>query len=276
MGDTATRSWWREPLVHFILLAALVFAADGLLAEPSADHRLTADDAPVAQLRDDYTRQKGAPPAADAEARLIQGWLAEEALYRRAVELGLDQGDTVVRRRLVQRMRFLLEDAHPVGDLTEAQLESHYEAHPERYSTDWSVSFEHVFFSRGERGDTLSSDAQAVRAALQAQPQGAIEGDPFFRGRRFENISASMLTRKIGPSFTAAIHPLPVGQWSGPVASAYGLHVVRVTECREGRLKPLSEVKARVRDDLVAAERQRLNRAAIDALIERYGRGPGE
>lgn len=276
MGETATVSWWREPLVHFILLAALVFLADGMRSDPTAVDTLRPEDAPTAQLNEDYVRQKGASPTAEMQRRLVRDWMAEEALYRRAVELGLDEGDTVVRRRLVQRMRFLLEDAHPVADLTEAQIESQYEAHPKRYSTDWTVSFEHVFFSRGERGASLTADAEAVLAALKAAPDGAVEGDPFFRGRRFESVSASMLTRKIGPSFTAAIDPLPVGLWSGPIASAYGLHVVRVTERREGRLKPLSEVAARVRDDLTAAERQRLNRAAIDALIERYGGDPGE
>jgi peptidyl-prolyl cis-trans isomerase C len=140
--------WLREPVVHFVVLGAAVFVVYALFADTPPPHSLTADDAPIAQLRSDWQARTGAPPSTAEEQRLRANWLEEEALYRRALELGLDESDTIVRRRLVQRMRFLIEDTTPVAEPDDARLREWINAHPGQYIEPALLFLDHVFFSR--------------------------------------------------------------------------------------------------------------------------------
>ncbi len=267
--------WLREPVVHFVALGTLVFAIYALLQAPRPPYRLTVDDAPIGQLRADWTaRHRTSPDEAD-EQRLKEDWLEEEVLYQRARELGLDENDTVVRRRLVQRMRFLIEDTTPIPEPDDLQLRAWIDAHPKRYVEPALVSFEHVFFSRSQRGAHLERDAENAAAALRANPGEKVADDPFPRGNRMQDASPTAITRAFGSAFGEEIARLRVGAWHGPVASSYGLHVVRVISRGQPRLPTLETARDRARADWVYEERQRLDREAVDAIIQRYsGRGP--
>ena len=112
----------REPLLHFVVLGGFVFFAHRVLFGAQTSEHVASEDAPVEQIRQDWFAAKGAHPSAEEESALVQEWVEDEILYRRAIELGLDQNDTIVRRRLVQRMRFFLEDTYRIDPPTDAQL----------------------------------------------------------------------------------------------------------------------------------------------------------
>jgi hypothetical protein len=267
--------WLREPVVHFVALGTVVFAIYAILQEPQPPHRLTVDDAPIEQLRADWAARNRAPPNEADEHRLKKDWLEEEVLYERARELALGENDTVVRRRLVQRMRFLIEDTTPIREPDDLQLRAWIDAHRERYVEPARVSFEHVFFSRSQRGAHLERDAVNTTTALRVDPDQEVAGDPFPRSNRLENASPATIARAFGAAFAEEISRLGVGVWHGPIASSYGLHVVRVTAREESMLPTLETARDRARADWVYEERQRLNREAVDAIIQRYsGRGP--
>ncbi len=269
-AQSPRRRWLHEPLLHFVLLGALVFVAYETWTDGRSGARISPDSAPINMLRGDWKARVGVAPTPEEEERLKRQWLEEEVLYRRAMELGLGESDTVVRRRLVQRMRFLIEDTTPVPEPEDLQLQVWVDAHPEKYAEPSTVSLEQVFFSRAKRGDHLVIDADAAARKLASSADANVEGDPFPRGSALERQTPESLSRAFGAAFTREIEDIPVGEWHGPIESSYGLHVVRLDGRSEARPAALEHVRERARADWLYAERQRLNHDAVQALVDRY------
>jgi hypothetical protein len=243
------RPLWREPLLHFLLIGGVLYGLDAARApETSAAEGVE----PIVVL----------PSMAPEAARQL---VEEEALYREAKRLGLDQGDLVVRRRLVQKMEFLLEDLAAPPPPDEADLRAWLAAHPDKYRAPARVTLEHVYFSRDRRKDAVGADALA---ALQAPDAAA--GDPFLGGRRFEQRTEQDLARTFGPDFAAAVMKLEPGRWGGPVASAYGRHLVRVESFSPAAPATLEDVRARVEADVVEARRREAAAKARAEIVARY------
>ena len=247
---------WREPLVRFVLLGTAVFGAHRVIAgPPRGTIEVTGDT--LAALRLEESRRGGGA----ADGALVERWLEGELLYREALALGLDRGDIIVRRRLVQKMHLLLE-----GDAGEAgsdEIRGWFEEHRDRYPVAATVSLEHRFYRAGP-------DAAARAAAGEA-------GDPFVRGARLDALSAAELESIFGAAMAAEVARLPEGSWSAPLASPYGTHVVRVVGRSQARSARFEEVEGRVRQDFARARRDERFHQALAELRGRYDvRGPGD
>ncbi len=262
--------WWREPIVHFALLGFLVVAGHRWLYPPAPGRVIEIDSRVVERLRQEHLRRTGALPVASEEQTLLERYIEEEeALYREALALGLDRGDVIARRRLVQKMEFLLEDIDPPPRASDDELRRYLEAHRGRYAEPPRVTLEHVFV-RGERGGDARARAAALLEQLRAGADPAAIGDPFLRGREFRDRSQRELEGIFGPSFAAAVLSVPEGQWFGPIASSYGWHLVRVSARAGGQVPELSEVRARVARDWEEEQRQERRRRAAERVRRRY------
>jgi parvulin-like peptidyl-prolyl isomerase len=178
----------------------------------------------------------------------------------------------IVRRRLVQKMEFLLRALADVPEPDDAELEAWIEAHPERYDRPARVRIEHRFFSRDRRSDS-EGDARAALAALRAGDRSAAEGDPFPAGLRFGPIGRERLAEQLSPAAAATAFGASDDAWRGPVESAWGSHLVRVLERVEGGSLGLDDARERARHDYVEAARdQELERAVAELVTERTGR----
>ena len=262
--SAAIRVWRAHPLLRFAVLGAALFALDRwrtTTRAPTASGRdivLSRDF--VAGLRAGLWRERGREPGeAELEARLAEH-VRDEALYRSALARGLDRGDGIIRRRLVQKETYLLEAEAEPGAPSEAVLRAWYEAHRDRYRAAPRLDLEHRFFSADRRGARASADAS------QALTSGA-PGDPFLRGGRFADVTTAELAGVFGEGFAAAVEALPVGPWSGPVGSALGQHLVRVTAKREGSVAPFEAAREAVAREWREAERARRVEAATRALL---------
>jgi len=174
----------REPLVHFLAIGALLFLAYSLM-NPDAggdDERLIiVDDAVVERLEQGFTRQWRRPPDENELSGLIQEHLREEILYREALAMGLDQDDTIIRRRLAQKMEFLAEDLATAVAPTEEELRAFYAERSDEFAEPARLSFTHVFLNPDKRGASTATDAELMLAELQAA--GTV--DPGERGDAF-------------------------------------------------------------------------------------------
>src|SRR5690606_18321642 len=195
----------------------------------------------------------------DADLDAIEAaWIREEVLVREARRLRLDEGDPIVRRRLASKLERLLEASADVAEPTEAELRAALAAN-ERYHAPARVRFEHVFFAR-DRGDALGD----ARAALPSPAPDA--GDPFALGRVIGPLPARDLSGRFGPAFARAVDAASLGAWTGPIESAFGAHLVRVTERRPGATPALESVRDRVRADLLRERGEAARERAIEAL----------
>ncbi len=197
----------------------------------------------------------------------------EQALFEEALEVELHLSDPVVRRRLVQRVRMMIEGAVREGALPEEDVVAHYTSTLDRWIEPRAVAITHAFFGR-EESDAHVARAVAALERIRSDGLGADEavrlGDPFLRGHELGARSRRELGGIFGPAFAEAAIDLPAGEWSGPVESAYGVHLVLVREVRPERQRPLEEVRRRVADEVYARrERERL-REVLDRLREHY------
>lgn len=260
----------RDPLVVFALLGGGVFAADGWLAGRQTRPVVEITPGRVDQLRARWTAQWGREPTESERRRLIDRAVDEEILYREAQRLGLDRGDAIVRRRLAQKMTFLLEDAGGAEPLAETEVAEYYARHAERYRRPGRTTFDHVFLSGDGRTDP-AGDAEALLAVLRAGDGGWRRlGDPFMLARAYADRSGREIAALFGSAFADAVSGLPVGGWHGPLASTYGTHLVRVNGRTASRSPALAQVRERVAADLREDLRRERGRAAYRELRGRY------
>jgi len=253
-----------------VVLGGLAFLGHRALYGAPQSEAIAPKDAPIEQIRQDWLAAKGVLPSADQEAELIDEWVEDEALYRRALELGLDQNDTIVRRRLAQRMRFLLEDTSRIGAPSDAELRAWLQGHSAAFALPVQTTFEQLFFSRGNRGETLDDDARAALEVLRRDARSPVDGDPFFRGSTFEGYTPAGIQRAFGREFADAIDDVPLGQWWGPLTSSYGLHLVYVSHRSSAVVPELDAIRKDVERDWLENERARRNAEALAKLRSRY------
>jgi hypothetical protein len=260
----------RRPWLQLLAAGAALWAVQQCSAGAERERIVVGDDV-VQGLRQDHRRRTGRLPTPAEEAALVRAFADDEILYREALALGLDRNDVVVRRRLVQNMTFLLEESSPVPEPDDATLEAHLAAHPERFAVPDRWSFEHVFV-RQEDGDerAAAERARALAARLAGGADATALGDPFAHGRSFARQSAREVDERFGPGFAARLGAQPAGAWSEPLASSYGLHLVRVVEHVPAAAAQLADVRGAVRDDWVRERRAAAERDALAGLRERY------
>lgn len=266
-------SWLREPLLHFVVLGALLFVAHRHLVPPPDSETIEIGPDLVASLRADHHRRTGATPNPEEEHALIERHLDAEALYRAALELGLERGDIIVRRRLIQKMEFILENALPPSEPSDADLQAYLETHAERYTVPERLTLSHVFVSNERAGSDARAQAERLRQEITDGAPADSLGDPFLHGRRLVSRSPQELSALFGPSWTRAVQQLDPGVWSQPIASSYGMHLVRVEDRAAGSVPSLAQVRSRVREDWELQQREAARRSGVARLRAKYGVG---
>lgn len=253
-------------MLHFALLGTAVFLVYGLL-HPKHPDRVRATPEVLSQIDQQFTIQNGRPPTADELHRLGEQFLDDEVLYREALALGLDKDDPIVRRRLIQKMLFVSQDTATADEPSQGDLAAFWSAHPDRYREPPRTTFHQVFFTRERAGDA----ARAARALREHGPAPA--GDAFVAGSVFTLRSATEIAGVFGPELARRVSTLAPGDWSDPIESSFGLHVVKVDERVPGRVLGLDEVRARVRADFMNERREHANEAVLRELRAKYGAG---
>lgn len=263
-----------EPLFHFLVLGAALFALHAWArpARASDAETIAVTTGDVENLALTFARTWQRPPTAEELKGLVDDLVREEILSREAVRLGLDRDDTVIRRRLSQKMEFVAEDLAATVEPTDDELAAWVAAHPDDYREEPRTSFRHVFLGEA-RGESLEADARELLARLRAAgPDVDIStlGDRLLLPGEFGLERRTRVAAQLGDEFATALDAVPVGAWAGPLRSAYGLHLVLVTARIDGELPPLSEIRGTVRRDLLAERRARMQREFLEALLARY------
>jgi peptidyl-prolyl cis-trans isomerase C len=264
----------REPLIHFLLLGALIFAVstwrNGQRPAETETAQIKVTAGTIAWLSEGFSKQWHRAPDADELRGLVNDHVREEVLYREALALGLEGNDTIVRRRLAQKMEFLGQDIATAVKPDEAALRKFFEENAARYAKSARISFRHVYFSKEKRGDRLENDAREALAALVNGAGEESVGDPFLRELEFANAAETDIASALGREFAAQVTTLAAGGWRGPVASSYGAHLVRVSERTEPQAVEFEAVREAVVRDFSEERRLAANVDFIRRLKERY------
>jgi len=275
IGRQAFGYFRRQTLVHFVLLGVLVFGLDRLLDESLPDPELIEIGAQrIEQMKARWQVQWRRQPTAVEIERQIQEFVDEEMLYREALAMGLDRDDTIVRRRLVQKFRFLAESRLSPPAPAREQLEAFYQQHAHRYRIPATVSFRQVFFAADRSGEPAQVAARRALVILQEAADDAtgvpVPGDPQILGESHTELGMARVEQLFGKTFAAGLMQMQGNGWLGPIDSVYGSHLVRLTDRTAARLPPLAEVRAEVEEDYLRHYRQEAFARYLDELLSRY------
>jgi hypothetical protein len=250
-GYHRMRSFFREPLLHFLLLGFLLFVAYDFMHgnRAASGNRIVVDDSVVADIVQRHTAIWQREPSPQELQGLIDTYIRDEALYREGVAMGLQENDIVIQRRVRQKLEVMAEESGQQASATDADLLAYLSQHAERYALPAELSFEQVYFDPSRHGEKLDADIASARATLTSGSDSANIGDNTLLPQRVERALATDIARDFGEDFASALMSLPPGSWQGPVASAFGVHLVRVVEHIDGRSANLADVRAAVERD---------------------------
>jgi len=261
----------REPLLHFLVLAALIFAAYGLLSGRHAvEDGIVVSRARIEQLSAIFERTWQRPPTPQELKGLIDSYVREEIYVREALRLGIDKDDTVIRRRLQMKMEFLDGSEADARQASNADLQSYLDTHADQFREPPRIAFEQVYIDVQKRGPHAQNDAAALLGALRKDASFSTGGDPTLLPPAMPLSDRQEIAGLFGDDFAAAISALPVGEWQGPVASAFGLNLVRITDKVPGRQPALSDIRPQVEREWRNSLKEDLARQRLDELLKRY------
>jgi hypothetical protein len=274
MGSILMKNLLREPLLHFLLLGALIFAAFKFISsETSQPGKILITQGRIESLETAFSRTWRRPPSTSELEGLIRDYIREEVFAREAIALGLDKDDTIIRRRLRQKLEFVSEDVAAQAEPTDEQLRSYLKEHRDAFRGDRRFTFSQVYLDPQRRGANLTADTAQMLAQLQ--PAGSKAdisalGDSLMLDDEFKAVPASEVAKQFGEKFAAKLGELPTGQWQGPIESGFGVHLVLINERTEGRVPELEDVRAVVHREWANARRMEANEKFYQTLLRRY------
>ena len=264
----------REPLLHFLLLGVVLFAAHGILARggTSEPGRIVVSQGQIESMAMLFSRTWQRTPS-DAELQgLIRSHVREEVLYREGLAMGLDRDDPIVRRRIAQKLEFVAESGD-AAEPSDGELQAYLDLHRAVFAAEPKFTFRHVYLDPRRREKTLAADAERMLKELNS-PGSSLDaaglGDPTTLPLHFEDTPASGIRNTLGDEFVKALAQIAPGRWTGPVESGYGMHLVQLSERTELRAPALAEVRETVKREWERARRAEVGEKFYQNLLQRY------
>ena len=267
--------FFSSPLLHFLLAGFLIFISSYYISKRRETHRITIDKSVVEKLIVSWQTQFGKSPT-DRELKIAtDDYIRQEVLYREAESLGLEKDDEIIKRRLQQKMAFILKDNIVVPDPTQDALEAYYKKNTARFTEPPKVSFTHIYFSADFGGsEQARQKAKSVlqnlelKSGLRRAPE---LGDRFMLLYDYNDINKTDATGLFGDSpFTDSLFVVKEGEWKGPFLSGYGWHLLFVNKRSPFSSAPLNQVKDRVIESYKNDKLQEMDNEAIEKLIGKY------
>jgi parvulin-like peptidyl-prolyl isomerase len=250
----------KEPVLHFLLIGLLLFAAYGWLAPADkSGARIVVTQPMVEAMALEYRTRWSRPPTEQELAALVDAYVRDEIFYREGVAQGLDRDDPVIKRRVRQKLEVIAEEQLARDAVSDADLAAYLEKNAARFSRPGTVSFEQIYFAAA----TPAAQVEAARAAAMRGGDPTRLGQPTMLPSAAQNAPLDLAARDFGREFAAELEKLPLDIWAGPVPSAFGQHLVRMTARTPALTPPLAEVRA-------AVAREWENERRVSSLAENY------
>jgi hypothetical protein len=265
------RNLLRDPLLQFLILGALLFAADRVLHPPApaatADDRIVVSADVRNELADAWRQSHGQPPTPAELESEIDRWIDQEILYREGMARGLERDDARVRDRIATKMGVVLEAKLALPPPTDEQLEDWFRTHSGEFDRPPTIDFVHVFVKGDAPEAKTRSDELLSRLSAGAEPGGL--GDRFTGGRHYRGRKRPDLEKSFGVEFTSCVFDAPLATFV-QCKSRHGFHLVRVEKLDPGRRAKLTDVKLDVAKSFREDQKARAMRAALDELKKRW------
>ncbi|MFL6577639.1 MAG: peptidyl-prolyl cis-trans isomerase [Povalibacter sp.] len=255
-------SWTREPLLHFVILGAVLFVADHLIASRSDDPRMIVVDAAVDQQAIKVFKDaRGRAPNEDELYALRKVWLDNEVLYREGLAMQLDKGDPAIRDRVIFKELSVIDASTKLPAFDDKILRAWFERNRVKYDEPARFDFQEAVLS----GDKSESAVRAFVHALNAGTTPETEaGLRVFKGRPHSN-----LVQSYGEEFAKSLEALPANEWRA-LPSREGLRVVRLEATTPAKPGNFDDLRGVIQQDWTDATLAEQRSAAVRALTQKY------
>jgi len=258
----AAPTWLREPLLHFLVLGAVLFAVDHYIVGQKDDpNRIVMTLKDDAQARDIFRNQRGHDPDAKEMAALRQIWLDNEVLYREGLAMGMDRGDDAIRSSVIFKSLSVVNANLKIPDISDDDLRKWFEKNRHRYDEPMRFDFQDAALS-GDRSES------AVRAFVDALNAGA-PGDSKAGLRVYKARPLPTMAPTFGEEFAAELEQVPPGQWRA-LKSRDGwlaIHLDSITPPQPASFEKLRNV---VRHDWIDETAAEIRTTAVRNLAKKY------
>jgi len=263
--------YMRDPLLQFLLIGAVFFAVY-LLVNPSAmtsEDQIVVDAKRIELLATKFNKTWQRPPTQTELKMLVDNYVLDEIYYRRAIEIGIDKNDEMIRRRLRQKMEFISDSIVESIAPSEEALALYFVNNSERYRTEDTYSFQHIYLNTDREQEDMRREIQRVKALLVYASEG-VEGDKSLVPKHFNAASRFTIDKTFGQGFSAALDGLEVDKWSKPISSGIGIHFIRLTELKKGYIPTISSIREQVVRDWRYQNRIDIKENMTEELMQQF------
>ncbi|MCP5016545.1 MAG: hypothetical protein GY938_14960 [Ketobacter sp.] len=260
----------KEPFFHFVVIGALLFVTY-LWVNPASmadDAEIVVDAGRIEQLSARFERTWNRKPSEEELKGIIDNFIVEEILYRQALAMGLDSNDSVIRRRLRQKLEFLTMEAISLEEPSEADLQHYLEEKPELFQTAARFSFEQVYINTDQPENNWKAQVDVVKEQLHKGEQ--VAGSRSVIPVQFEQVTDFEINRIFGNGFAEHLAEVPLDQWSEPLRSGLGVHLVRISAYQSATLPPLAAVQKEVLREWRNSRNQQMKAQLLEQLRTNY------
>lgn len=274
MKNSKFHTLLREPLLHFLLIGAALFLVYNLLNEDLVENnRIVISEAEIDRLIAVWEKKRQRLPTQDELQGMIEQQVREEVMYREALAMGLDKNDSIVRRRLAQKVEFISADIAALAKPDEAELSDYLIANSKQFEQPARIDFVQVFINPDKHAENIQDYTKSLLNELaqsDLKRDFTTLGDSLMLEQQHQQVSEHDVTRLLGKDFASQLFILPVGSWQGPVVSGYGVHLVRVENKVAAQLPELEAIREKVQNEWFAKQRRIMDEAFYKGLRQRY------
>lgn len=255
----------KEPLVQFLTIGALLFFVFGLINTEESRSEIVVDTNLINELVAKWELKRNRQPSLQELKGLVNQYIEQEVLYREALAMNLDHNDEIVKRRLAQKMEFISDALAETLQPTEEMLVTYYEEHKENYIKSPIYTMQQVYFSEDKRGNVFED----VKSALKSENPEDL-GDNISLSSQYTSVSALKIARDYGSAFATALDSLPIGEWTGPIYSGFGVHIIFISEKKPSGYFSFNEVAEKVNVDYNYEASNDFRKELITSLLKNY------
>lgn len=264
--------WIKEPLFHFLLLGSVLFFIYDMKNGNTVNTKsIVISKAEIEHLKTLWTKTRQRAPTQDELRALIDHEVREKIMYQEALALGLDHGDSFVRRRLAQKMEFFSSDIAELADPSEEELLQFMSAHKEMFRSPGKISFIQIYIDPSKHRQHTYT--QTLLDRLRSQDND-VDISTLTDLRMFKQSYAGeseySLKRVFGEMFVKELFALPAQTWQGPIISGYGEHLVFIEALTPSQQEPLELVRDQVVMEYKAQKRKEMDKVFYANLHKSY------
>ncbi len=275
----------KSPLLWFILLGSSLFIVDQY-RNVNNDRLISITQGDIDKIRSQWEAQSDKPLTDQIVIGLLKDEINQRRLYKEALSLNLDHDDVIIKRRLIQKLRFVMSEFSNSTRPLIAELRQYYENNKAKYIRSPAISFRHIFLGQINFGknsnnnsnynssekfsDRISTLLTELNQSTDKSKNWQLMGEPFMHGNSFLNHSVEQLLLQFNPSFIDKLMVTETGRWTGPLDSLYGSHLVFLENVTPVIEVEFEELKNLIEHDYRQSKQADNYQAYLEELAVKY------